>query len=144
MSALWEANLERVLQDIGRERVHVELLDDLKHDARGVYLRALAFMEVPDDGRTTFPKENAGRRIRNSWLFALLRSRMALSMAIRFKELFGLRTLGFGRPDRPMPSPIRVFLAEQFKGEIALIEQLIERDLSHWLMSERRNARKMR
>lgn len=130
------SQLKGVLDSVGRERVHIELLDDLKQDPRAVYLRILEFMAVPDDGRTEFPRENSGRKINNRLLFAFLRSSIAKSAAIGVKRLLGLETLGFGRPDLPMPPRVRLFLIEQFEGEIALIEQLLGRSLAHWRASK--------
>lgn len=126
------SQLERVYRAVGADRVHVELLDDLKRDPRTVYLRVLSFLGVEDDGRVNFPKENAGRKISNYTLWRFLRSPVVYWAAIHFKRMFRLKTLGFGRPDLPMPTSVRGFLLEEFDSEIRLVEELLGRNLSSW------------
>lgn len=128
------SQLQKVYNSVGRERVHVELQDDLKCEPRRVYLRILEFMGIPDDGRTMFPQKNAGRKINNTLLYVILRNPLVMRSAVIFKRFFGLKTLGFGRPDMPMPEHVRSFLAEQFEDEIALLENLLKRNLDHWLL----------
>ena len=48
------SQLKGLLENEERERVHFELLDDVKQDPRAVYLQILEFMAEPDDGRTEF------------------------------------------------------------------------------------------
>lgn len=124
--------LERLFDKVDRTRVHVELQEDLQTDVHGVYKRVLYFMDVPDDGRTQFRKVNAGRKLSSRFLAAALRSGPAMYAANTVKRVSGLKTLGFGRPDAPMKLEQRRFLVEAFQEEISLLEQLLERDLSHW------------
>jgi hypothetical protein len=124
--------LEKVIGTVRRDRLHIALQEDLTNDARAVYLRILDFMGVPDDGRNEFPKCNAARKVKSVALYRLLRSTLALESVAYLKKALGLKTLGFGRPDLPMPAQIRYFLSEQFEEEIEMLEGVLERDLSHW------------
>ena len=45
-------HLERLFEVAGRERCHVIVFDDFVEDPRAVYLRALEFLGVDDDGQT--------------------------------------------------------------------------------------------
>jgi len=125
------SQLKKALKTIDRDRPHIELQDDLKHDPRGIYLRILDVMGVPDDGRTEFRKENTGRKIKSPLVYNFLRSQPVMSTVIAAKKALGLKTLGFGRPDLPMPPDVRSFLTKQFQDEIHLIEEILDRDLSN-------------
>lgn len=124
--------LKSLFDKVPETRVHVEFQEDLQSDARGVYERVLRFMGVPDDGRDQFRKFNAGRQLRSRFLASALRSEPALHTANTIKRVSGLKTLGFGRPDVPMKPEQRRFLVQAFCEEISLLEQLLERNLSHW------------
>ena len=124
--------LKRVLNIVEKERVHVEIIDDLKTNPRNAYLRVLDFINIPDDGRATFPVQNSGRKIKNPALVKLLRTRTARKTAEMLKRILNLRTLGIGRPDLVMPPEIHKFLITEFKDEIVLLEDLIARDLISW------------
>ena len=126
------SQLKGVFDRIDPNRVHVELQDDLNRDTRNVYLRILQFMGVPDDLRTEFKKENAGRRIKSPLVYNFLRSRLVMNTVAATKKALGLKTLGFGRPDLPMPEHVGAFLSEQFEDEIGLLEDLLDMDLTHW------------
>lgn len=126
------SQMYKVLNIIDRERIHIELQDDLLQDSRRVYLRVLDFMGIPDDGRNSFLKTNAGRKLSNTVLYSILRSSIVKKSAITIKQIFNLKTLGFGRPDLHMTNELKTFLTCQFEEEIAIIENLLRRDLRHW------------
>ena len=115
------SQLKRVLSIVDRDRVHVEILDDLMDDPRNLYLRVLDFMDVPDDGRMHFTAKNRGHKLKIPVLVKLLRSRTALKSAAILKRFFKIDSLGFGRPDLVMPQNIRSFLISQFNDEIVML-----------------------
>jgi hypothetical protein len=89
-------------------------------------------MELTDDGKTVFEKSNSSRKTSSPFLYNTLRSKWVLKLTQSIKDIMGLSTLGFGRPDRPMTMDIHNFLAIEFSQEIALIEEILEKNLSYW------------
>jgi len=125
--------LQRLLERVARDRVHIELQDDLFSNPKDVYTRVLAFMGIPDDGRTRFPKINAGRKVNNRLLVAALRSSPSVFAARAVKRLFGLKSLHVGRVDAPLRADERRLLERAFFEEIKLMENILDRDLQKWL-----------
>lgn len=126
------SQLEKVFDEIDPNRVHIEFQNNLFADTRNSYIRVLQFMNVPDDGRSEFKKENAGRKIKNQALFNLLRSKLVMSAVVGAKKFLGLKTLGIGRPDLPLPEKIGSFLLKQFEGEVRMLENLLTTNLAEW------------
>lgn len=126
------SQLKRVLNSIDPSRVHIELQDNLNKDTQSVYLRVLQFMGVPDDIRTEFKKENTGRKIKSPLVYNFLRSQPVMSVVVAAKKALGLKTLGFGRPDLPLPEDIGSFLSEQFEDEVRMLENLLNTNLANW------------
>src|SRR5439155_11903917 len=55
------ALLDRLYRGVAADRVKTILLDDVRRDARATYLAVLAFLGVPDDGRSEFPALNQAK-----------------------------------------------------------------------------------
>ena len=139
-------HLERLLNLVPRERVHVVVLDDLINDARGQYLEVLRFLGVPDDGRLEFPAKNPAKVRRWPTLYTITRVVGEIS---RFtKHILGIPTnRGTGilrlldrfnirvRPRPPMSETIRKELIQFFEEDIKKLEHLLGRDLSQWYYS---------
>lgn len=131
------AQLERLYTLVPRERVCVVVLDDMARNPRDVYQRVLAFLGVPDDGRVSFPVYNQRKQVRSVALNMLIHT---LGKARR--KLGITRSLGVGRlgvrlnraPARKdLPPALRAELCAYFHDDILLLQQLLARDLSHWL-----------
>jgi len=60
--------LARLIERAGRERVHVVVADDAAADPVAAYRHLLAFLGLPDDGRTRFSRKNAHREFRHAWI----------------------------------------------------------------------------
>ena len=65
----------RVLAVLDDDQVLVVLLDELRRDPRGEYLRILGHLGVADDGRVDFPRQNASRVARGPVPALLRRAR---------------------------------------------------------------------
>ena len=124
--------LERVYQQVQRERVHVILQEELYRNTMQTYERVLEFLGVPTDGRLFFPKLNAARRFRSPSIAKLLRTKLAIGTASVIKSSLGLKTLGVGRPELPMERYVATFLSSEFEREVEKLEGLLHRDLSCW------------
>jgi len=122
--------------------VLVVILDDMKVNPRDEYLRTLEFLEVPDDGRETFPVQNPGKRHRSAFLARLIKhlSQQAreVKRSLRIQRNFGIlnriqkvNTVAGSRD--PLSREMRVQLVEYFRDDVMTLSELLHRDLSGWL-----------
>lgn len=134
--------VERLVQNAGRDHVHVIIFDDLEADPRRVYCDALRFLGVEDDGRTTFPKMNENAFVRNMLLKHLQRSmhetkqRWGITRGFGFLKWLDRRNRVIGL--RPAMAPAtRAELAEYFRSDIEKLSGLVGRPLGDkWLRIE--------
>jgi len=133
--------LERLFRTVPRERILVLVLDDLKDNPRREYLKVLAFLGVPDDGRKEFPVKNPAKELRWPRLYYALRE-VGVALGVKrwlaapgvWKLISAIIRLNTKfRPREPMPSDLRAELIEYFRDDIHRLEKLLERDLSTWL-----------
>jgi hypothetical protein len=136
---------QRVLSHFPKENVKLILYDDFAASAQKVYDEVIAFLEVPHDNRTSFPRINENKRARMVWLRDFYRQPPPLlRRAFRgLKQLAGadgivavkrkivdLNTLNERRP--PLSPAFRAELVAAFQDEVALLSRIMNRDLSHW------------
>jgi hypothetical protein len=146
-------HLDRFLSTVGRECCFVSVFDDFKADPAGQYRRLLNFLELPDDGRTEFPRFRESRGCKSIRLQRLLRRPPAVAVkALGFSTdettaptaLKGQsvvlemrkRLLRWNRAPAPPPVITPSLLNEmrgEFREDIGLLGTLLGRDLSHWL-----------
>lgn len=130
--------LERLLQQVSNERVLTIFIDDLKVDPKAEYRRVLAFLGVPDDGRSEFPVHNAAK-VRRWPVVARLASAI-----VRLKQFFGITGgLGLWRkvdsvnrvdgPRAPISGQMRDRLKSYFQDDIAKLQALSGKNLQQWL-----------
>lgn len=150
---------ERFFAEVGRERCHVVVFDDLARDPGGEYRRLLAFLGLPNDGRTRFESVRSGQGFRFGWLQRLLKrppvlTQRAVGKAARqhYGEVDGVGPNKKKRPSRisaarkrllewnsaPAPraklSPaVRREIRDLYADDIDKLGRLLGRDLSHWL-----------
>jgi hypothetical protein len=141
------ARCRALLQRVERERVKFLLFDDFVADPLAVYRETLAFLGLPDDGRTRVKRRNRAQLPKSAMVQLLLkepRSEVARMMLIklrrsqRFKRLADL--LGRLRQSNralatptALPPALRQTLAAAFADDVALLSEILGRDLSHWL-----------
>jgi hypothetical protein len=134
--------LQRVMQVVPKEQLKVILYDDFARDTRRIYRETLEFLNLPDDGRDDFPKVNERRMTKN------LRLQNTIAVLMRWwlpwrTYLTGGRGLGVGKiihhfttlpsEKKQIPNDVRGLLLDFYRGEIGLLEKLLERDLSTWM-----------
>ncbi len=135
----------RVLSTFPREQVKLILYDDFAASPKAVYDDVIGFLDIPHDGRTTFPQINENKRARVAWLRdfyrkppPVLRSAIrglkdvlgAEGLSAAKKKFVALNTVKGRRP--PLAPELRAELVEAFRDEVALLSRLLNRDLSHW------------
>ncbi len=145
--------LARLVAEVGRERVHVVLFDDLVADPVKTYLDLLAFLALPDDGRRRFRPRNESRRYRSAWL----QSWFANPPAPVMRWLEARQRAGKPRPEwvrglrrrikrwntlpaarTPLSPAMFATLRDALSGEVRQLEALLGRDLAHWLAEDPR------
>lgn len=136
--------LDRLLGQVERSRVFMCFLDDMRVNPSAEYRRILAWLNVPDDGRTDFPRANPSKQQRSRTLARLLHAppRPLIPIIHATRWVFRSRRIGVGNlVDRMMTRPVeraplrpdfRKRLCEHFEPEIARIEEITGRDLYHW------------
>jgi hypothetical protein len=136
----------RLLSCFPREQVKLILYDDFAASPQQVYDEVIAFLGIPHDRRTEFPRINENKGARVAWLRRLYRKPPpVLRAAVRSlkravgsdgisaakKKLVALNTVRERRP--PLPPGLRAELVATFHEEVALLARLMGRDLSHWV-----------
>jgi hypothetical protein len=136
---------ERLLSLFPPRQVKLILFDDFASSPRQVYGEVIEFLEIPHDGRASFPRVNEGKRAHVGWLKSLLRKPPpALRKGgVGLKQLIGSERIGGWKAAlvrantrttrRPHLTPaFRAELNEAFRDEVTLLGRLLGRDLSHW------------
>lgn len=131
------AQLQRLYMEVPRERIHIILLDDVKDDPRGEYLKVLSFIGCDDDGRMGFSIKNPAKELRAPILLKLVRALGNGKRFFRIRKSLGvlnlINRLNIKHRARvPLTEEMKQMLKEYFKQDIKLLSTLIGRNLSHW------------
>jgi hypothetical protein len=135
----------RLLSIFPATQVKLIIYDDLAAYPQKIYQEILDFLGVPDDARSRFPRMNENKKARVTWLrdfyrrpppvlrqaFRTLKQALGAEGLTAVKDkIVDLNTVQERRP--PLPATFRAELAEAFREEIALLSEIVNRDLSHW------------
>lgn len=129
--------LQRLFQQVDRDKVLVVLMDDIKSDAKEVYQNVLRFLEVEDDGRSEFPVINPAKERRLPWVRKILRHLHLIKTKLGMTAGTGIGAIinkwNLKERQRPeLSSEIKREMLDYFEGDISLLESLLNRDLSDW------------
>lgn len=133
-------NLQKM---VSPERILVLVLDDMKKNPRGEYLKVLEFLKISDDNRTYFPVHNKARTWRFEFLGKVIRAIKFFVFRAKYVEgVFPRRSLGVVRflekiatDNRSRPGlsvDFRADLTDFFEEDIQLLEKILGRDFSVW------------
>lgn len=139
--AMLGAQLQRAMGHLAPWQLHVILFDDFSRDPGRVYAETLEFLRLPHDGRREFPRVNPRTRLRSRWLRGLVDERRLPAAWRKWGRHCGLdrvqqRMLQWNETPAPRPqlaAPLRDEFMAVFRDDIQLLEELLHRDLSHWL-----------
>jgi Sulfotransferase domain len=136
---------ERLLATFPRDQVKLILSEDFAASPQTTYDEVLAFLGVPHDGRTEFPRFNEHKRAKMTWLrnfvrkpppflrtsVRALKRRLGAGGVVAVKrKIVDLNTVKEQRP--PLRPEFRAELVATFRDEVARFSRLAGRDLSHW------------
>jgi hypothetical protein len=140
--AMFSEQIERYFDAFGRERVLVNVVDDLKADPSGVYRRTLAFLGVDPSFQPTFDVVNANKRFRSGALVTVLReppdwvsavSRLVAGPETRLRLKRMLKRLNTAYEARaPLDPAFLARLRNDLRPEVERLSALLDRDLTHW------------
>ena len=136
---------QRLLSIFPREQVKLILYDDFAASPQVVYDDVLAFLGVPHDHRSEFPRVNENKRARVPWLGHFLRkpppmlrkTYRSLKQALGPKRIDAIKREVVERNTvkerrSPLTEAFRAELVENFREEVALLASILDRDLRHW------------
>ncbi|MEJ7842585.1 MAG: sulfotransferase [Rubrobacter sp.] len=132
------AQLKRYYEAFEKEQIRVYLYEDLKEDPAGVVRDAFGHLGVDEDFVPDVSlRHNVSGVPRNHALLTLTRRMHKLTPAIRACLTPGLRRYIKSRiwaKPPPLSPEVRGKLVEGYKEDILKLEELIQRDLSRWLV----------
>jgi hypothetical protein len=140
--------LSRLTVLVPRDQLHTIVFDDLRADPGEVFRSTLRFLGVAPDGQTEFPVVNA--RKTDAWpaLARVLKRPPAPLQRLKraLKRAFPGQTKAIGgaihrlneRPQarQALGASLRREMSAAFKDDIALLSELLDRDLNHWCQAE--------
>jgi hypothetical protein len=136
---------QRMLSIFPRAQVKLILHEDFAASPETVYSEVVDFLGLPHDHRSDFPRLNENKKARMTWLrnfirkpppllrkgFRRLKRAAGEERVVSLKaKIVDLNTLKERRP--PLSLAFRTELVETFRDEVALLSQILNRDLSHW------------
>ena len=127
--------------------------DDFVRDPRAVYLETLKFLGVDDDGQVKFKRTRETTSFKSAWLHSphveevfaddlsmrrkmkeILRSAMAVESELdeEVRKRIKKYNAADSKPRQIMTEDTRAMLREYFAPDVALLGELLSRDLSEW------------
>ena len=131
--------LERWYGRFPRERIRVNLTDDLRDDPRSLFGDLFGFLGVdPAFVPDTSERRNRSGRVANPLLRAAWERSAGTRALVRPLVPAGLRDRAYDRVTRdlvrdPMREETRAALRERLRPDVLALQDLLGRDLSHWL-----------
>ncbi len=130
--------LERLFDQVPRERVQVILYDDFSKDPEVVYQQTLQFLSLAPLQLEQYARINPSKRFRWPWMERIVRVGGGVKRAMGISRGMGLLTrlqrLNTTYQERPPLRPeFRSELNECFRDDVCRTAELIDRDLSWWL-----------
>lgn len=144
-AARYTKQVQRYFDTFGQDRVHVILYDDIRGKLPEVYRELLIFLEVDSDFRPDFEKINTNKEVGSLFLRDILKNppdwcrRLVRSIMpgehLRHTAIKKLEAINVTQKSRKsMDVELKNQLAAEFREEVARLQDLLGRDLSHWLL----------
>ncbi len=130
--------VQRVLQEVDRNKVHFCFLDDISASPDDVFSEICNFLDISPSVQPVFNVANKAKRWRYPALRGILDTLSAVKRKVWKNGSTGLfswihnanrMSVGYEAP----PVPLQMEMLDAFKEDIALLSHLTNRDLSHWL-----------
>ncbi len=141
---MFGAHLERLFGQTRREKVKVILFEDFASDTRRIYEEVLAFLDLPPDGRTDFPKVNENKQVFSpgfqQFMAAVERPLRKIRNQLGWAGGLGIRSKLAALNSRPavrkaISNDFRDELGRFYEADIQKLSGILNRDLSAWTSS---------
>jgi hypothetical protein len=135
----YSTQLSRFLDAFGPDRLQILLFDDLKSDPQGTMRGLYTFLDVdPDFPPATSPEVNRSGVPRSRMVQHVLyrvnqhqKVKRLLKAVVPLRLREWVRRANLTRPE--MTASARERLKDVYRAEIGQLQQLLNRDLSHWI-----------
>jgi len=139
----YSEQVERYLSVFGQKNVFVGLYDDFNDNPKGFYTKLLDFLGLGAEKLPVFERVNSNKNVRSILVAQHLRGSFPFSHLIskyllpNKKARNALRNLiqrlnTFETQREPLPKILENRLRQETEKEISYIENLLDRNLSHW------------
>jgi hypothetical protein len=145
---LFGDQVEKLFSLFPRDQIKIIVFDDYAASPQSSYEEVLSFLDVPSDGKTSFPKinQNFGNKI--NWLSFLtnypphnidlkirkLISLLGVNVRLVARIVSQIRKFNTKKVERnPLDNETRLMLADYFREDVHKLSHYLDRDLSHWL-----------
>ncbi len=120
------------------EKICVVVFDDLVSNPRKQYQKVLNFLGLPDDGKESFPVFNPAKENKSYWMFQFINFLNEVKKKLAIKKSLGVvgALSKLNTRIRPRPSlslEMRQVLAEYFKEDVLILQNLLGRRFEDWL-----------
>ncbi|MBF0622665.1 MAG: sulfotransferase [Magnetococcales bacterium] len=141
-------HLERMMAIVPQGQYHIILFDDFIKDTQKVYQDVLTFLDLPQDGKSEFPRFNPRKFNKSYWIARFTQHRPHWLKRLQFYLGYYLRRLSLPTVDlvsllakmnqsnkkrAPLSTEVRQQLIEALKPEIDKIARITNRNLDHWM-----------
>lgn len=137
---MYAEQVERYLKNFDRSRIKIYLYDDYKADAAAVVRDMFQFLCVDETGPVNLRLQHnvsgiPKNRLLNSLLSRPTRLRSALRPVLpQYVRRAALEVRNRNLVKRPLPPELREHLKGVFREDILKLQDLIDRDLSQWII----------
>jgi hypothetical protein len=131
------SRLSRIVEYLGRERIHIILLDDMRNSPSTEFRNTLKFLGVNTSCELDLSPVHVGIERQSAVLSNLIRRGRLLKYHINFQGSFGLLNI-LNRINKARNSKtnldkhLRGALDDYFRPEVELIEHILKRNLDNW------------
>ncbi|HEX2254228.1 MAG TPA: sulfotransferase [Thermoanaerobaculia bacterium] len=130
--------LQRLYRQVPRERVFVGMFDDLRREPERLHADVLRFLDLPHQELSDYRVVNANRQLRRPRLARMLYRGRQAKLLLGIRRSLGvwerLSPLLSRRAPRPPLAPAVVdSMRQHFADDVALLGELVGRDLGPWL-----------
>jgi hypothetical protein len=137
------SRLKVITERVPAGQLMVVVFDDFVRNTKATYERVLAFLEIPTDNRTDFPRYNQNK-VQRSKVLGRINASIPRGVSIAAHEVrsrIGLKhvplnfvaSLNAKNSELPQLTPcLRARLARELAPEVDLLERHLNRDLSAW------------
>ncbi len=113
--------LKRVKKIIPSKNLLILSYKDLQNNNQKVLKKTFNFLKIKQE-KIISKKVNKSLKINNQIINKLLSSNFSKKLRNKLVKILNIKTLGIGRPIKPLDKKIRKFLASEFKTEIQILK----------------------